>query len=196
MNCNVVKDLLPLYVDDCCSEESAALVKEHLDTCENCRGVFDNMKSYVYAKESIAVPLKPRRVNAWKASVLQSVLFFVSFALITVGVALEAATPIGFTNGLWAFVLVIPATGFMLSLANWYFVRLYKNKTTFSVSSFAATLGITLCAYVWASFHYDFSLMYIVGYVAYTAYGVLLTAVLCILSFVLSRRYAAMMGKE
>ena len=28
MNCNIVKDLIPLYIDGCCSEESEKVVEE------------------------------------------------------------------------------------------------------------------------------------------------------------------------
>ena len=35
-NCDVVRDLLPLYVDSVCSEESRALVEEHTASCPEC----------------------------------------------------------------------------------------------------------------------------------------------------------------
>lgn len=37
MNCDIVRDLLPLYADGLCSEESRRAVEEHLKTCEACR---------------------------------------------------------------------------------------------------------------------------------------------------------------
>ncbi len=37
MNCEIVRDLLPLYEDGLCSEESRKAVEEHLKTCEACR---------------------------------------------------------------------------------------------------------------------------------------------------------------
>ena len=33
MNCKIIQDLLPLYCDRVCSEESAQLVEEHLADC-------------------------------------------------------------------------------------------------------------------------------------------------------------------
>ena len=36
-SCELIKDLLPLYVDDVCSEESRKMVTEHLASCGNCR---------------------------------------------------------------------------------------------------------------------------------------------------------------
>ena len=35
-DCNIIRDLLPLYADDVCSGESRALVEEHLSECPDC----------------------------------------------------------------------------------------------------------------------------------------------------------------
>ncbi|MFT4145091.1 MAG: zf-HC2 domain-containing protein [Mobilitalea sp.] len=37
ISCKVIEDLLPLYVEDCCSEETKQLVEEHLLECEICK---------------------------------------------------------------------------------------------------------------------------------------------------------------
>lgn len=37
ITCNVIKDLLPLYHDRICSDDSRKIVEEHLAECENCR---------------------------------------------------------------------------------------------------------------------------------------------------------------
>lgn len=37
ITCNVIKDLLPLYYDHMCSEETKQIVEEHLKSCESCR---------------------------------------------------------------------------------------------------------------------------------------------------------------
>ncbi len=118
MDCNVIRDLIPLYIDDCCSKESANIVKEHIDRCPQCKELYENMKTSSDIAPTASVPATLSKINDWRASVLQSVLLFVSFAIITIGVALEAATPSGLMNGYWAVSLVIPATGFLLSLAN------------------------------------------------------------------------------
>ncbi len=36
LNCNVIRDLLPLYADEICSDESRELVNEHLTECRDC----------------------------------------------------------------------------------------------------------------------------------------------------------------
>lgn len=45
INCNVINDLLPLYVDGVLSEEGKGLVEEHLATCEKCAENARNMKA-------------------------------------------------------------------------------------------------------------------------------------------------------
>ncbi len=37
MKCDVIRDLLPLYADEVCSEESKRLVEEHLCSCGSCK---------------------------------------------------------------------------------------------------------------------------------------------------------------
>lgn len=206
MDCNVIKDLIPLYIDGCCSEESAQLVREHIESCDACRKLFEEMQAPSEMVEVPGAPVAMTRLNDWKASVLQSGLLFLSFALVAFGVALEARTPAGSTNGFWALNLIVPAAGFMLSLANWYFVRLYRSRKGFTNCSFAATLGVTICAYLWAWLHYGvnpFGLSasqgaaeQLIGSPVLAGLGLLLTAVFCILSKVFSDKYARMLGKE
>ncbi len=209
MNCDIIKDLIPLYIDECCSDESKRIIEEHISNCEDCRKLVEDMKM---PSDKIVEPKAPvtfSKINDWKASVLQSILLFLSFAFITIGVALEAKTPTGLMNGFWALNLVIPATGFMLSLANWYFVRIYKSRKQFSNCSLFATIGITLCAYIWSGFHYEINLFDLFARSGFSeileilhaslllnGIGILLTVVFCVLSKTLSNRYAKMLGKE
>ena len=187
MHCNVIMDLIPLYIDGCCSEVSSKIVEEHLEHCPGCKMLLEDMKRDDQMVPEARVPVALRKINDWKASVLQSVLLFVSFAAITIGVTLEAKSPTGQMNGFWTFNLIIPATGLMLSLANWYFVRSYKSRKCFSNCSAAATAVLALCGYVWSFFHYG-SLLFL--------YGPVLTVVFCLLSKILSNQYAKMLGKE
>lgn len=52
LSCNVIRDLLPLYAENLTSEESNALVDEHLCGCDEC------------AKQ-LGILKKPRRFR-WK----------------------------------------------------------------------------------------------------------------------------------
>ncbi len=42
-DCNIIQDLLPLYLDHVCSDESKKLVENHLQECETCRTLLNNM---------------------------------------------------------------------------------------------------------------------------------------------------------
>lgn len=44
-DCNIIRDLLPLYIDEVCSSQSRQLVEEHLKECESCRRELEQMKS-------------------------------------------------------------------------------------------------------------------------------------------------------
>ena len=43
--CGIIRDLLPLYIDDVCNEESRQAVENHLLECEKCRNYYEAMKS-------------------------------------------------------------------------------------------------------------------------------------------------------
>ena len=44
MKCEVIRDLMPLYLDECCSEGSRELVEEHLKECDSCRKMAEQMR--------------------------------------------------------------------------------------------------------------------------------------------------------
>lgn len=45
LDCKVIEDLLPLYIDNMCSEQSRKLVEEHLLECENCRCMIERTQA-------------------------------------------------------------------------------------------------------------------------------------------------------
>ena len=217
MDCNVIQDLIPLYVDRCCSDKSAELVKEHLTNCPVCAAVYESMHKPEMTDvtgTSTDLPYKKelQRIREFRGSILNSVLLIVSFAVITVGVALESATPNDgprLVNGYWAFTLVIPATGFLLSLTNWFFARFYKSRKLFSTCTMLVVLLFVLGATVWAALHYSFIGGY--GFIITVSeglrfllmmtwriypFGFLLTTVFCAVAKLLSNLYAKMLGKE
>ena len=201
MNCNVVQDLMTLYSDNCCCEESKMIVEEHIKDCDKCKKVFEEMNAPIITeKESKVSTAKFTHINSWKASIMQSVLLFLSFVLLIFGVAREAATPTGDSNGLWAVAVIIPTTGFLLSLANWYFIRVYSSRKAFSNCSLLATFGFIIIGYIWAAFHYQNALTNLFsGSVLSTSLfivGCVLSIIFCVLSKLFSNKFAQMTGKE
>ena len=48
INCNIIKDILPLYVDGVVSDDTKEVVKEHLIACEECNKEFKLLNQEVY----------------------------------------------------------------------------------------------------------------------------------------------------
>ena len=85
ITCEVIQDLLPLYVDDAVSGDSRALVEEHLQNCSECRKAeeqlraepeyFENIKTQKSEKaedaEVIRAFLKVRR-SIWRKRLLSA----------------------------------------------------------------------------------------------------------------------------
>ena len=46
-NCNIIRDLIPLVIDEAASEDSAKCVHQHLETCKSCRSCFDSMQAAI-----------------------------------------------------------------------------------------------------------------------------------------------------
>lgn len=200
MNCNVIQDLMILYADGCCSEESKTIVEEHIKSCDKCKKVFEEITSAPLITKQKSKTKAFSKINGWKASVLQSVLLFVSFALIIFGVAREAATPSGNTNGLWAVAVIVPATGFMMSLANWYFVRVYPSRKVFSNCSLIATIAFTGIGYIWAVLHYQGIFTELINGSAFSVTMLIVGCIMCFVFFIVSKlfsnQYAKLLGKE
>ncbi len=65
-SCNTVRDMLPLYVDNIVSDDTRAIVEEHLTSCDACRKEYENMKNaFVLPADGDAKQLK-RFKGAWK----------------------------------------------------------------------------------------------------------------------------------
>lgn len=43
-SCDVIKDLLPLYYDKACSDQSKRIVEEHLEECVSCRSMMNKLQ--------------------------------------------------------------------------------------------------------------------------------------------------------
>ncbi|MBQ9679190.1 MAG: zf-HC2 domain-containing protein [Ruminococcus sp.] len=64
INCNVIGDLLPLYADEVVSEDTKALVEEHLAECADCA------EKYAQMKREIELNIGLKAVEAEKQAIL------------------------------------------------------------------------------------------------------------------------------
>ena len=42
--CNIIRDILPLYAEDMVSDDTVSFVEEHLQTCAECSAMYERIK--------------------------------------------------------------------------------------------------------------------------------------------------------
>lgn len=90
ISCEIIRDLLPLYADNVCSEESKELVEEHCSGCRECQRRLEAMKSPLPRErksppEKPKNPLKKTRRHYIKLAITTAVIFtLIAVPLLTV----------------------------------------------------------------------------------------------------------------
>ena len=65
--CNIIRDILPLYVEDMVSADTSAFVEEHLEKCAECRAKLEDMKkSNGLEKNKVSVADEVMPLKAFK----------------------------------------------------------------------------------------------------------------------------------
>lgn len=90
VNCNVIKDILPLYVDDVVSDDTRKLVSAHMESCHECQKKHESLCSKVMIPvENNAKPLKKIK-QAWNRKKIMLVSTTLIVAIIIMCSALLA----------------------------------------------------------------------------------------------------------
>ena len=63
-NCDIIRDLLPLYAEHITSKATNALVEEHLAECEACRAELEQMEQPVPVRPEAQPDAPLRRIRA------------------------------------------------------------------------------------------------------------------------------------
>lgn len=89
ISCNIVRDVLPLYLDDVVSDETKEMVEEHLKSCEACK------KEATIMKQDVILPINQNTQLA-EAKVLKNLKIKIRRRKIAVGIisAISAVTVI------------------------------------------------------------------------------------------------------
>lgn len=89
VSCQVISDLLPLFVEGLASPASAALIEEHLEECPDCQRLRAELETPLPASaEGAHLPLKRLRRALWRKkalAVLAAVFFTIALAAAAVG---------------------------------------------------------------------------------------------------------------
>ncbi len=81
--CNIVKDLLPLYLDDVCSKESKELVLNHLKNCDECQKELENLKISIKKDSKKDLKILESFKNKLDLKIFRRVLIIVSLIFLT-----------------------------------------------------------------------------------------------------------------
>lgn len=89
IECDIIKDLLPLYIEQLTSKASNIAIEEHLNTCEQCNKIYLDMNipdfQVKYNKEpaeSFYKYVKKKKRNlGLKVAVLTAIVVFIVFAI-------------------------------------------------------------------------------------------------------------------
>lgn len=86
IHCNIIRDLLPSYLDEVCSEETKQLVEHHLQDCESCRAEYESMADDTLAEPPTAIDEKLAKaaISAWRKSRRQAFIKGTAIALVAV----------------------------------------------------------------------------------------------------------------
>jgi hypothetical protein len=124
VTCDVVLDLIPLVKDNAASEDSKALILEHISTCEDCRREF----------ESYSLPVPDKLDDKKIIASIKKSLFFIGLAILLVG----SITGVAVSNSMgmfYNFVIMpfIGALSYAVLKRKWYF----------------APAGVLILTYLW-----------------------------------------------
>lgn len=62
MKCEIIRDLVPLYLDGVCSEETKKMVEEHLAECTECREYIEQLKADLNMRKEPVEDLEDKKI--------------------------------------------------------------------------------------------------------------------------------------
>lgn len=65
ITCDIIRDLLPLYIDDVLSNDSKTLVEEHINSCPDCKKTREALKEYLEISSSKQSGTEKSENEAW-----------------------------------------------------------------------------------------------------------------------------------
>ena len=144
INCNVAGDLIPLYVDEVLSPDSAALVEEHLAECEACTAKVEQLRGETVVSQDKDV--KPLRKIRGKMKKDKRIIAAVSAGVIVLAVFLTAffCGVIEFDAPYWTVknrITVISGSDLKTDKAGHDAVILYHGKQNFDTRVFEKVVG-------------------------------------------------------
>lgn len=115
-NCDIVEDLIPMYVEDLTSEGSNQFIKEHLKSCENCSGYLENMERNLPKGDSLDTNDEKEDKKLIKD--IKHKIYRMKFFSVLIGVLIGLSISLKFFPialvGLVSFILIIVLLVYLL----------------------------------------------------------------------------------
>ena len=73
IDCYIIRDLLPSYVDGICSKESKACVEEHVKDCEECKEILYSMMEDIDIDSKSGNRVNPQKVTCDEKEIMKQV---------------------------------------------------------------------------------------------------------------------------
>ncbi len=94
ISCNIVRDVLPLYLDNVVSDDTKEMVEEHLKICESCRKEADLLQQDVVVPTIKSIQLsEAKMLKSLKARINRKKI---TISLVSVILAVTAVVSLGF----------------------------------------------------------------------------------------------------
>lgn len=113
LKCSIVEDLMPLYIEDLLNEETKKDIELHLDECEDCKEVYDELKEDVNLGYEKKIDLKEDEYEELKTDTLDSIKNYlnkIKYILIIFSMAVSVGISIlgnGFLSTI-PWIIIIP----------------------------------------------------------------------------------------
>lgn len=91
IECRIVEELIPIYIEDLTGKEVSEFIEEHLEKCEECKDIYIKMKSDIYVDTTKqethfnkGILRYVNYIKLWYLICPLSALIFSSFGLISI----------------------------------------------------------------------------------------------------------------
>ena len=107
ISCSVIRDILPLYVENMVSEDTKEIVEEHIKDCEECKKELEEMKSSIDLPiDTDTTPLR-RIKTTMRRKKIQTIIFSTMVTMVIIAIAIGYLTVpehIPYHEGLISFI--------------------------------------------------------------------------------------------
>lgn len=106
LSCKVIEDILPMYYDSVCSEETAKLVEDHLEQCPDCSNMLEQLRTEIDIPSIPVDDTKPLKEiqEKWKKSewswIKKGILLTLAALLVVVAIS-TGIWYFGYARGYW-----------------------------------------------------------------------------------------------